>query len=342
MKLRLLGLITMAGVMAGCGGEPTSGGGATAEPAQVAVQTIVVSEETLPVRIETTGTVRSLDRALIASKLMGVIEELPVTLGQPVSAGDVLVRIAAADVSARVAQARTQLEAARRDLERERALQETGASTVETVRNLEDRVATSESQLREAEVMLSYSVLRSPFDGVIAQKLTNQGDLATPGTPLLEVHGVGRFEIEAAVPESLATSVEVGTAIDVLVPASRTAFSGEVTEISSAVDVQARAVLVKISVPDEESLRSGQFARLQLPGPSRRALLVPASAITSVGQMERVFSVSPDNRAALRLVRTGPRIGDKFEILSGVDAGDRIVLSPPSALREGQPLEIRP
>src|SRR5690606_12694447 len=103
------------------------------------------------------------------------------------------------------------------------------------------------------------------------------GDLATPGTPLLEVHGVGRFEIEAAVPESLATSVEVGTAIDVLVPASRTAFSGEVTEISSAVDVQARAVLVKISVPDEESLRSGQFARLQLPGPSRRALLVPAS-----------------------------------------------------------------
>src|SRR5690606_7440077 len=157
--------------------------------------------------------------------------------------------------SARVAQARTQLEAARRDLERERALQETGASTVETVRNLEDRVATSESQLREAEVMLSYSVLRSPFDGVIAQKLTNQGDLATPGTPLLEVHGVGRFEIEAAVPESLATSVEVGTAIDVLVPASRTAFSGEVTEISSAVDVQARAVLVKISVPDEESLR---------------------------------------------------------------------------------------
>src|SRR5690606_27342217 len=132
------------------------------------------------------------------------------------------------------------------------------------------------------------------------------------------------------------------TAIDVLGPASSTAFSGEVAEISSAVDVQARAVLVKISVPDEESLRSGQFARLQLPGPSRRALLVPASAITSVGQMERVFSVSPDNRAALRLVRTGPRIGDKFEILSGVDAGDRIVLSPPSALREGQPLEIRP
>jgi RND family efflux transporter MFP subunit len=342
MKRHLLGIIALASALAGCAKNTTSEGGANGAPARIPVQTTLVSEELLPVRLEITGTVQAIDRAFVASRFMGAIEELPVTLGQRVKAGDVLVKIAAGEVSAQVSQALTQLQAARRDLERERGLQATGASTIETVRNLEDRVATSEAQLRQAEVMLGYAILRSPFDGVIAQKLANQGNLATPGAPLLEVHGAGRFEVEAAVPESLAAGLQIGGTIAVSIPASGTSFAGAVTEIASAVDVQARAVTVKISVPEGNAVHSGQFARIQLPGPARRALLVPASAVTKVGQMERVFSVSTSSGAVLRLVRTGPQIGDRVEILAGIDPGDRVVVSPPSSLREGESLEVRP
>jgi RND family efflux transporter MFP subunit len=306
------------------------------------VQTVTVAAQELPAAIEITGTVRAVERAMLAAKLMGAIEEMPVTLGQRVRAGDVLVSIAAGEVSARVAQARTQLDAARRDLERERALEVKGASTAETVRNLEDRVTTAEAQLREAEVMLGYAVLRAPFDGVIAQKLANQGDLATPGTALVEVHGMERFEIEAAVPETLAATLKVGEPVRIAIPASGAAFTGQVAEISSAADALARAVSVKIAVPAGENVRSGQFARLQLPGPERRALMVPASAVSIMGQMERVFAVSDNGRAALRLVKTGPHRDEHVEILSGVRDGDRLVLSPPAGLREGQLLEIRP
>jgi membrane fusion protein, multidrug efflux system len=343
MKLHVIGLLAALGALAGCGkkAEP-HGSSAAAELPPVAVQTVTVTAQELSATIEITGTVRAVERAMLAAKLMGAIEEMPVTLGQHVRAGDVLVSIAAGEVSARVAQARTQLEAARRDLERERALQAKGASTAETVRNLEDRVTTAEAQLREAEVMLGYAVLRAPFDGVIAQKLANQGDLATPGTPLLEVHGLGKFEIEAAVPETLAATLKVGEPVRIAIPASSAAFTGKVAEISSAADARARAVSVKIAVPAGENVRSGQFARLQLPGPKRPALLVPVSAVSIIGQMERVFAVSDNGRAALRLVKTGPHRDEQVEILSGVRDGDRLVLSPPAGLIDGQPLEIRP
>ena len=101
-----------------------------------------------------------------------------------------------------------------------------------------------------------------------------------------------------------------------------------------------------LSPPDPESLpvvvRSGQFARVQVPGVLVRVLLAPVAAVSRLGQMERIFVVGAGNRAGLRLVKTGAMRGDLIEILTGLDDGERVVLSPPAALREDQPLEIQP
>ena len=289
-----------------------------------------------------TGTFQARNRATLAAKLTGAIEEIPLVLGQRVRAGDVLVRIAAGDVSARVAQAQTQLTTARRDLERERKLLTQGASTDETVRNLEDRATTATAQLREAEVLLGYSILRAPFDGVITRRHAHAGDLATPGMPLLEIHGDDAFEIEAAVPETAAALLKPGTSLPVTIPATEVNFSATVAELSSAADTTARAVPVKLSVPPGTKVNSGQFARVQLPTGTRSVIRVPASAVAVVGQMERVFTIDAANRAALRLVRTGSRAEAGVEILAGLNAGERVIIAPPAALRDGQPVEVRP
>ena len=73
-----------------------------------------------------------------------------------------------------------------------------------------------------------------------------------------------------------------------------------------------------------------------------RVLLVPGIALSNLGQMERVFVVGENNRAVLRLVKTGATRGERLEILSGLDAGERVVVAPPAGLREGQTLEILP
>ncbi|MBM3854513.1 MAG: biotin/lipoyl-binding protein, partial [Verrucomicrobia bacterium] len=160
MKLSiLLPAATVLAFFAGCG-KPDSpvapaDSAAALPPAKVRVATARM--ENLPVTTEISGTIRPVQRAQIAAKVMGTIDELPVTLGQRVAAGDLLVKISAAEIGARVAQAQSQLNVARRDLERERALLAKGASTADLVRGLEDRFAAMQAMVREAEVMLGYT-----------------------------------------------------------------------------------------------------------------------------------------------------------------------------------------
>jgi RND family efflux transporter MFP subunit len=297
---------------------------------------VAVRLENLPELTEITGTVRPLLRAQLAAKVMGAIEAMPVALGQRVRRGEPLVSISAGEIKARVAQAQAQLNQASRDLARERELLAKGASTSETVKDLEDRYAGAEAMLREAGVMLGYATIRAPFDGVVASKLANAGDLASPGLPLLEIEGGTGFEVEAGVPDSLAGALAVGMALTVQIGAEGVSFSGKLSEVSSAADPNAHTVTVKIAVPAGAAVRSGQFARIQMPGSPIRALLAPWAAVSTLGQMERVFVVGDENRLVLRLVKTGARRGDDVEILSGLDDGDRVVLARPAVLCEGR------
>jgi RND family efflux transporter MFP subunit len=328
-------------LIAGCSRPEESAADAALNQPSVRVHLAVMHAENVPTLTEVIGTVRPVQRAMIAAKVMGAIEELPVALGQRVKAGDLLVKISAGEISAKVQQAQSQLNLARRDLARERDLLAKNASTTEMVKGLEDRFVMTQAMVSEAETMLSYATVRAPFDGVVARKLANAGDLSAPGQPLLEIEGTAAFQIEAGVPDSLAARLAVGTPLVVEVPAAGVTFTGALVELSSASDAFARNVPAKISVPAGTAVRSGQFARVQVPGAPARIMLAPAAAVSTLGQMERVF-VAVDNRAVLRLVKTGATRGERVEILSGVAEGDRLVLNPPAGLREGQGLEVQP
>jgi RND family efflux transporter MFP subunit len=355
-----LSLLAFA-LLAGCAkNSESAAAGPDLPPARVHVAFIRMEE--VPTLTEVTGTVRPVQRATIAAKVMGAITELPVTLGQRVKTGDLLVKISAGEISARVLQAQSQLNQAKRDLDRERDLLAKNASTADMVKGLEDRFAMTQAVVREAEVMLGYATVLAPFDGVVARKLVNAGDLASPGMPLLEIEGIDVFQVEAGIPDSLATRLAIGTPLTVDVPTDGIAFAGTLVELSSAADANARTVPAKISIPAGTAVRSGQYARVQVPGAPIHALFAPVAAVSTLGQMERVFvaeesgtGVPPVNpadmgkmpmpqsvRALLRLVKTGAARGDRVEILSGLADGERLVLNPPAGLREGQALEIQP
>jgi hypothetical protein len=148
------------------------------------------------------------------------------------------------------------------------------------------------------------------------------------------------------VPDSLATTLAPGTTLAIDVPAAGLSFTGTLAELSSAADANAHSVLAKISVPAGTAVRSGQFARVQLSGAAVKTLLAPAAAVSTLGQMERMFVVGDGNHAVLRLVKTGATRGSagqqNVEILAGLDDGERVVVAPPTGLRDGQLLEVQP
>ncbi|MCX5863715.1 MAG: efflux RND transporter periplasmic adaptor subunit [Deltaproteobacteria bacterium] len=325
----------------GCKG-PAHDGTAEQQIPAAEVRIITVAGQAALQQNEVAGAVESVQRATIAAKVPGPIEEMPISLGLAVKKGALLARISAGEITARLSQAETQLAQAQRNFEREKRLLEKDASTRETVNSLEDAYRVAEAGVREAKAVRDYAVITAPFAGIVTQKTANTGDLATPGMPLLVLENTEQLQVVAAAPEGLALKIKKGDALAVTVPAAEFAKSGTVTEISPAADTASRTALVKIRIDGTSALQPGQYARVALPGGAGvNAFLVPESALSRFGQMERLFVIQ-NGKAHLRLVRSGERREGQVEILAGLNAGEQVVIQSGAQLVDGQPVHIVP
>jgi RND family efflux transporter MFP subunit len=302
----------------------------------IRVQTASAHVVAEPLRQELPATVRPADRAVLAAKVMGVIAEFSLQLGQRVEQGELIARISAGEIAARVEQARAADRQAARDLQRETELLARNAATAESVRALEDRLMMTRALLAEAETMYSYTRILAPFSGVVARKLANEGDLAAPGQPLVEIERSGALRLELDIPDGLARHLRVGASLEADLDGTRV--QARLAEISAAADPRTRTVAAKLDLPVDAPARSGMFARVFVPAETVQRIRVPATALSSHGQIERVFVVA-DGRAQLRVVRSGARRGAEVEIVAGLAAGERVIVNPPATLRNGQPVE---
>jgi RND family efflux transporter MFP subunit len=116
---------------------------------------------------------------------------------------------------------------------------------------------------------------------------------------------------------------------------------GVVAEMSPTADPNSRTYLVKLDLPGATGLRSGQFGHVVVPVGEVSAIRVPAAAVIQRGQMEIVFVVV-NGYAQLRLVKTGKRVGDEMELVSGLNSGESIVTEGAPALADGQPVTVQP
>lgn len=336
MKPLSLTLIAML-VLAGCNrSHPAPAEVAPADKAVVA--SVRVDAAVTPRHQAVTATVRPADRAAISARIMGRVERIHVPIGGRAKAGDILVTLEASEIGARLEQARAALDEISRDLAREASLVKQGASSAETARTLEDRHRAATAAVNEAAALASYTTITAPFDGVVTRRAAEAGDLATPGSVLLELEGLDRLRAEANVPESLPL---LPLHADVSLQLDGTTITGSLVELSPAADPVSRTRLAKVELPAGSSVRSGQFVRVLWPAGETPHLWVPASAVTRFGQMERVWVVA-DGRVHLRLVRTGMTDGDRIEVLAGVSAGEQVVIKPSAALRDGQAVSSTP
>lgn len=305
----------------------------------VRVQATTVQKTTISSRVEVVGTVQAVDQAVIAAKISGPIVELPVVLGSRVKKGELLVKINAREISARLLQAQAQLAQAKRNLEREEKLLKQHASTPETVKSMRDMLAIARAGYHEAASMLGYTTIKAPFDGVITQKIASIGDLATPGMPLLHLEDDRHLQVVTAIPESNAPAIKLHDRLQVAIPTAAKNTTGMVAEISPAIDPRSRTMPIKINLDDSTGLRTGMFARVTMPGRSYTTIMIPETAIVPFGQLKKVFVVD-NNRAHMRLVRTGLRKNGRVEILSGLEAGERIVIRGNRLLTGGQEVHV--
>jgi RND family efflux transporter MFP subunit len=271
---------------------------------------------------------------------MGKVILLPVSLGTRVTAGEVLARISASEIDAKLDQARALYERRKVDLARAKKLADDGAlaPAVYDAALTEFRVA--EAQQSEASAMADHTVLRAPFAGVVTSKVANAGDTAMPGQPLLVIEDPSALRLEATPPEAAARTLTQGQTVPVRIDGLGRDLVGTVAEISPAADPASRTVLTKVDLPGDPRVHSGLFGRLLLAA-SREAqsVVVPETAIARHGQLESVFVVE-GGVAHLRLVRTGREHDGAVEVLSGLGDGEVVVSSDVGTLVDEQPVEV--
>jgi membrane fusion protein, multidrug efflux system len=336
-RFALSAILIAAACSAGCRKQKASSPGESLP--SPTVRLVVVEQNVRPLKEEVVGTVRAKLRATIEAKVSARIEALLVAPGQTIKAGEPVAQLDAREVQAKLDQALALREQATRDLARARDLLGKKVTTQAEFDSVLARERVATGLVKETETLLGYTKLVAPFDGIVTRKLADVGDLAAPGKPIVEIEDPCALRFEADVPEALIGNLQLGATLSVRVGTVQTPVEGTVVEMAPIADAASRTFLVKLDLPPTESARSGQFGRVWVATGDYRTIRVPAAAVVARGQMDTVFVVAR-NRAQLRIVRTGKRIDQEVELLSGIEPGESIAIEGAEQLRDGQAIAI--
>ncbi len=291
-------------------------------------QTFTVKREPIPSRISVAGTVASEENIHISARVGGVVQNVLVSAGDRVSAGQPLLMIDDREMREQLTAAGAHLNRAESELQRARQLFAAQAATQQQMTDAESAFLAAQARVEQLRVALTYYEIRSPIDGVVTDHRIEQGDLASPGQILLALYNPNAMRLDAPVPMRLIERTQKGSRMIVELDQFATPLDGEVTEIVSEIDSSSRTRMVRVRLATESpDILPGTFGRLVIEDAPRHGFLVPASSVFRVGQLEMVHRLK-DDRVLRVMVRTGPVAGDMVEILSGLADGDVILTQP--------------
>ncbi len=349
-RTRLLISAALGFIVAGCGEEAVE-------------QTVVVR----PVKMieigdfgngstrELPGTIRAAQNADMSFEVGGSITDFLVVEGEDVVRGAELARLDPSNYQADFDQADAAFRKAEADLARSERIFQQDAGAISTTKIESDRKAleVAEAALRKAEKALQDTVLRAPFDGVVARRLVEDFQNVQPKEPILVLQDLSFLEIEVAVPERDVaqadqnrnpeeTTQQIRPRVQVSsLPGLE--FPARLVEFSTTADAATRTFQARLTfdTPEDQNILPGMTARVIYNALSEGAVTLPSHATFSDSSGDpRVWIADPATmQVSSRAVSLGNLSSGDVEILSGLNAGDLVVVSGVSQLREG--MEVR-
>lgn len=342
-------------------------------PAPPRVEVIDVRPETMPVPYTSVGRSLSSSKVDIVPRVTGILVEAPFTDGSKVNAGDVLYRIDPAEyrarldeAEARLAQMKARLVQAEADYAREEPLAAAGAASRQALDAARTAVLSAKADMKAAEsavtnarITLGYTTVRAPISGRTGKTACSIGTLLSPqfGT-LLVIDDMDTMFVEFSISEkemlAFRREIESGALQSVgidkfvvkatLLDGSEFKETGYIDFTDVHVTPETGTALLRAKFPNPEGkMRPGQFVRVRIEGVTRRnAILVPQSAVVQGASGASVYVVKPDGTAESRAVKLGAWSGDRWHIIEGLKAGDRVVTEGVQRVRAGAKVEIAP
>lgn len=342
--------------------SPAANGASTSKAAPRPLELIAAEVHTIKPRglvdvVRFTGTTQPIDQTIVKSRVAGRLAEVLVREGDRVTEGQVLARFETTELQAKVNERQSALEAARADARwtaRDRNDKETLANrnivsqsaadqARATAENRASMVAVAEAQLEVAKKNLADAEVKAPFDGVVGERLANQGESLPIDGRIVALLDTSHVEIAAQMPAADVVRMKVGQPATVTLEGfgDRT-FSGQITRISPTTQAGSRSIPVYVEIVDRhEALRGGLFGTGSVTVMEKaHALAVPAASVRKGDQGDYVLAV--ENGVLVRkpvgIVRTWSR-GELVEV-KGLESGMTVVSAPLPGLQAGQAVKI--
>jgi RND family efflux transporter MFP subunit len=336
-------------------------GAALAEDAAKPVVVAVAERAPVVSMVELTGSITAKRQASLSSRASGLVRKVKVDAGDRVKAGEVLMeldddlaRLALERVKVEKEQAALELKDATRLVEEVRDLAKSGAYSRSEAESRETALKVravglerSDVQLKEQEELIERHRLIAPFDGVVSQKLAEEGEWVQTGTPVLELVETDRLWMDVQGPQELYGLLEKEPKVEVRLDAyPNVEFPGKIAVKVPVKDLVARTFLLRIDMEDPKSLASpGMSGRVTFSFEGENEVLqVPRdSVIRFPDGSTKLWIVSEENGALVassRLVELGRGLGDRTEVMDGIEAGAKVIVRGNEGLREGQRVEI--
>jgi RND family efflux transporter MFP subunit len=348
--LRLL--VALPVVLASCGKVEKSDVGKPQAPTRT-VRVTRVESRSMERVLHVVGTLSAHEEATVAAQVAGQIEVNRVDLGDRVTAGqemalidttsyEAITRQSAALLAKATAAAASATQSLKRvqDLQKDKiaSVSDLDLAVAEAGKTAAD-VKAAEAAEAIAQLDLARSRVHAPFAGAVAQRIVSIGDYVAIGTPIVKLVQTDPLRLRLEVPERESVAVRVGQNVRVTVEGDTNIYTGSLARVAPAIQEANRMLSVEADVPNAGALRVGLFAHAEIIVNAREeAVSVPVNTLIVFSGIEKVVAIK-DGKALEKTVTSGRRGADWVEIVSGLVAGETVVLDP-AGIRTGQPLII--
>lgn len=340
----------LVGIKAGQIGKMMDAGESFAPPPE-SVATAKVEKTRWEGTTQAIGTIVAVRAVVLGAELSGRVREIDFESGSKVKRGDVLVKLDTSTEEAQLAASRAEAALAKVTLQRAQQLRAAGSNAQADLDAADARAKAAAANVVSLEATIAKKTIRAPFDGRMAIRQVELGQIVSNGTAIGSLQSVTPIYGEFLLPQQAFADVKVGQKVRLRTDTfpDRT-WEGEISVVNPEVDPATRNVRIRATVPNPDGLlHPGMFATLEvLSGEHRDLLIVPATGVVYAPYGDSVFVVEEKKddggkvtyTVKQRFVRVGTRRGDFVAVESGLKEGETIVRSGAFKLRPGMAIAI--
>ncbi len=338
-----LAAVFVVGLAAACGGANGSTDGFGGSQQAMTVRASVAKADTVIDELRATGQIEAVQSIELTPEVSGRLQQILIPEGATVQRGTALFKVDDVELQAEVDRLEAEMDLATQALERTRDLLAGNASSESELEQAEATARSTRAQLELQRIRLRRTVVRAPFAGEVGERFVSLGDYLTTSSALTTLQTVDPTRASFDVPERYAQVLEPGQTVVFTVAAiPDRRYTGVVDFVDPRVRLPGRTIMVKARVENaDRSLKPGMFIEIRLATDVRpEAIVIPEEAVLSLRGSTFVWTITPENTASRVEVELGVRRPGEVEIVSGLTAGQRIVIGGQGLLFPGATLMI--